>query len=266
MPFLDHDSVRIHFEDYGAGLPLIFSHGLGRNLSAARDLVGELPGARLIVYDNRGHGQTTGPLDPGEPNFEVLADDMAAVLDHVGVETAVVGGVSMGAGISIAFHRRHPRRVRALILNRPAWLNQPFPGNLSVIADIVRLMDTMGVEGALQRVEGLEAFAALRRLYPETANGLLQNLENARDASVAQTYRAILASVPFADFAELAAIRVPTLVLANHDDPIHPFEVAEQLAAAIPGSTLRAFPSIHQSWEEHRQGFRDCVQQFLGTL
>ncbi|MBI4166120.1 MAG: alpha/beta hydrolase [Acidobacteria bacterium] len=266
MDYLDRDGLKFSFEDYGAGVPLIFSHGLGGNLTQMRELIGPMEGARVILYDNRGHGRTTGALNPTKLNFDAMADDMAAVLDHLGVESAVAGGVSMGAGISIAFWRRHRDRARALILSRPAWLNQPYPPNLMLLGDIAKLFDELGPEAALPRVEKLEAFASMRKHFPETASALMQNLENARDASVATTFRMILASVPFGDFSNFAGIRVPALVLANHDDPIHPFELAERLAAGIPGSTFKEFPSKHQSLTEHQEGFRLRVAEFLKTL
>ena len=266
MGFLERDGLSFNFEEYGAGTPLIFSHGLGGNLTQMRDLIGAMEGARVILYDNRGHGRTTGVVDPAKLNFDAMADDMAAVLDTLGVESAVVGGVSMGAGISTAFWRRHPARVRALVLSRPAWLNQPYPENLMVLEEIARLVDELGVDTALLHVEKLEAFAAMRRNFPEAASALVQNLQNAKVPGAAITYRSILSSVPFGDFSEFAGIRVPALVLANHDDPIHPFELAERLAAGIPGSVLQEFPSKHESVTEHQEGFRLRVAQFLETL
>lgn len=266
MAFLERDHLKFHFEEYGGGSPLIFSHGLGGNLTQMRDLIGPMEGMRVVLYDNRGHGRNTGALDPAKLNFDAMADDMAAVLDHTHIESAVVGGVSMGAGIAIAFWRRHPERVLALVLSRPAWLNQPYPPNLTILNEIAKLFDEMGAEAALPRVKSLKAFASLRTKFPETANALMQNLENARDSNVATTYRSILASVPFVDFSDLESISVPALVIANHDDPIHPFELAERLAAAIPGSTFCEFPSKHRGAAEHQQGFRLKVAEFLRNL
>ncbi len=266
MPFLERDHLNFCFEEYGSGAPLIFSHGLGGNLTQMRDLIGPTEEMRVVLYDNRGHGRTTGALDSAKLNFDAMADDVAAILDHSNIGSAVVGGVSMGAGIAIAFWRRHRERVRALVLSRPAWLNQPYPPNLTILNEIAKLFDELGAEAALPRVKSLEAFAALRANFPEAAHALMQNLENARDSSVATTYRSILASVPFKDFSDLASIRVPALVLANHDDPIHPFELAERLAASIPGSTFCEFPSKHRGAAEHQQGFRLRVAEFLRDL
>ncbi len=266
MAFLERDGLKFNFEEYGTGIPLVFSHGLGGNLTQMLDLLGPMERVRVVLYDNRGHGRTTGELDASKLNFDAMADDVAAILDHARIESAVVGGVSMGAGIAVAFWRRHPERVRALILSRPAWLNRPYPPNLAILNEIAKLFDKFGAEAALPRVKSLVAFASLRTNFPEAAHALMQNLENARDSSVATTYRSILSSVPFKDFSDLASIRVPALVLANHDDPIHPFELAESLAAGIPGATFREFPSKHRGAVEHQQGFRLTVAEFLRNL
>ena len=266
MPFLERDGLKFNFGEFGSGTPLIFSHGLGGNLTHVRDLFGPIQGFRIILYDNRGHGETSGDPDPSRLNFDSMADDMAAVLDRAEVDSAIVGGVSMGAGVSIAFWRRHPERVRALILSRPAWLNSPYPANLRVLGDISKLFDELGAEAALCRVPEIEAFASMRRDFPETARSLMQNLESARDSRVATVYRSILASVPFTDFNELQNINIPALVLANQNDPIHPFDLAERLAEAIPRSVFREFPSKNQGAEEHQQGFRQRVKEFLDNL
>lgn len=115
MSSFEHDDLIFSFEEYGSGIPLIFSHGLGGNLTQMRDLLGPLEGVRVIVYDNRGHGRTTGAVDSGKLTFACMADDMAAVLDRLRINSAVIGGESMGAGVSLAFWRRHRSRVRALI-------------------------------------------------------------------------------------------------------------------------------------------------------
>ena len=70
--------------------------------------MGDLPGVRVILYDNRGHGRTSGIGDASRLTFPLMAEDMAALLDHLAVPAAAVGGVSMGAGISMAFCLKYP--------------------------------------------------------------------------------------------------------------------------------------------------------------
>ena len=122
MPFFRHENIDFYYEEYGSGPAFVFSHGLGNNLAQARELIGDLPGFRVILYDNRGHGRTSGIGDPARLTFPVMAEDMTALLDHLAVPAAAVGGVSMGAGISIAFSIKNPERTKALVLSRPAWL------------------------------------------------------------------------------------------------------------------------------------------------
>jgi len=112
MPYFRRENMDFYFEEYGSGQPFVFSHGLGGNLTQARDLVGDLPAVRLIIYDNRGHGRTSGTGDPARLTFPVMAEDMAALLDFLAIPQAVIGGVSMGAGISTAFALNNPARTQ----------------------------------------------------------------------------------------------------------------------------------------------------------
>ena len=122
MPFFRRENIDFYYEDYGSGPAFVFSHGLGNNLAHVRELTGGLPGVRVILYDNRGHGRTSGIGDPSRLTFPVMAEDMAALLDHLAVPAAAVGGVYHGGGISMAFCLKNPERTRALVLSRPAWL------------------------------------------------------------------------------------------------------------------------------------------------
>ena len=86
---------------------------------------------RVLALDFRAHGETE-PLGPIEAlAFATFASDLAAVMDAIGIESAVVAGVSMGAGVAARFALDHPDRVRALICIRPAWLDRPNPDNLA---------------------------------------------------------------------------------------------------------------------------------------
>lgn len=261
-----HDDLSINLEEYGSGLPMIFSHGLGGNLSLMRDLIGPLEWVRVVLYDNRGHGRTSGASDPGKLTFALMADDMAAVLDHLDIDSAVIGGESMGAGISLAFCRRHPQRVRALILSRPAWLNNGYPPNLAILAAIAKLIDEFGREEAPARVAQSSAFKQLNALYPETTRSLMRSLQDTTNPNLAIVYETIPAYVPFASFEELRSINAPCLLLASHDDPLHPFEYARRLAEAIPGATLREITSKNHSVDEYRRDFRSQLSNFIHSL
>src|SRR5213592_2047914 len=108
---------RLHVEVEGSGPTVVLGHGFGgsaRNfLPQARALRAR---CRVVRFDARGHARSGAPDDQRAYEPEAFVDDLRRVLDHVGVERAVVGGLSMGAGIALRFALAHPERVRAVVL------------------------------------------------------------------------------------------------------------------------------------------------------
>jgi pimeloyl-ACP methyl ester carboxylesterase len=266
MPYFRHSEVNFYFEECGTGVPLIFSHGVGGNLAQVRRELGELPGVRLIFYDNRAHGRTAGTADGARPSFSLMAADMAALFDHLEIPAAVVGGVSMGAGIALTFGVQYKSRTRALILSRPAWLSKPNPSNLAVIESIAEMIEGYGRERGLQLFENSEIYMSLESSFPYTARSLKETFSVPGIERNVSGFRAIMASTPFDSFDDLKKIDVPALVIGNRDDPIHPFEHAEHLAASIPFACLREIPPKSNGLEEHQRRFRSCVAEFMGGL
>ena len=104
-----------------------------------------MPGVRLLSFDARGHGGTIALLDPERLTFSSFADDLCSLLDHLTIHAAVVGGISMGAGVALNFALRFPDRALGLILCRPAWLHERSPKNLQVYPQIASLIEHEGV-------------------------------------------------------------------------------------------------------------------------
>src|SRR5579871_1971768 len=117
MPTLDRDGVKIHYEVHGEGPPLILTHGYSSTSAMWHEQIAPLSKRhRLILWDMRGHGQSDYPEDPGAYSEALTVTDIAALLDAVGAERAIVGGLSLGGYMSLAFYRAHPQRVRALLI------------------------------------------------------------------------------------------------------------------------------------------------------
>jgi len=265
MPYFHRDNLDFYFEEYGSGIPFIFSHGLAGNADQAKELVGTVPGFRLIFYDNRGHGKTRHPGDIAKLNFQTMAADALALLDHLSIAKAVVGGVSMGAAIALAVCLAQPQRTLAAILTRPAWLNQPEPPNLAMFSAIVAMIQDTGIEKARQRFEQSRIYAEWKVSYPPAATMVDGLFAGRTPAAIVSTYQAIPRSVPYRSPVELQRISVPVLVLANRSDPVHPFEYAETLASAIPNAQLKEFPSKTDGLEQHTSAFRIYLSEFLKT-
>jgi len=102
----------------------------------------------------------------------------------------------MGAGISLAFALRYPQRVKALILNRPAWLDAPNPPNLSILTVIGRLVERFGLERAGSEFEQTEPYQDLERSCPGSAKSLTDLFMNQNTDALVASLRAIPASAP----------------------------------------------------------------------
>jgi pimeloyl-ACP methyl ester carboxylesterase len=228
-------------EQSGEGPAVLLLHGLSATrryvVMGSRTL--ERSGHRVIAYDARGHGRS-GPAPGRAYGYPRLAGDLGAVLDAAGVERAILAGASMGAHTAVRFALEHPARVAALALITPAY--QPDrPSSEQELARWDALADGLrdgGVDGFV-RAYDLDGVPEAWRATVETV--LRQRLgAHQHPEAVADALEVVPRSRAFEDLGELAAITVPTVVVASRDeaDPGHPLAVGERYAAAIPGARL----------------------------
>jgi pimeloyl-ACP methyl ester carboxylesterase len=220
----------------------------------------ERSGHRVIAYDARGHGRSAPAPDPLAYGYEQLAGDLEAVLDATDVERAVLAGASMGAHTALRFALKHPERVAALGLITPAF-DPSSPADAAELARWDALASGLregGVEGFVRAYE----LDAVPERWRETVGKVLRQrlaLHEHPDA-LADALRAVPRSRPFESLDELAAVAVPTLVVASRDeaDPGHPLAVGELYARTIPGARLAV--------EEDRQPARSPLAWQGGAL
>src|SRR5215831_20929568 len=117
MPKLNRDGVNIYYEVRGEGPPLILTHGYSSTSAMWQGQIAPLSQRhKLVLWDMRGHGQSDYPPNPNAYSEALTVADMAALLDEVGAGGAIVGGLSLGGYMSLAFYRAYPARVRALLI------------------------------------------------------------------------------------------------------------------------------------------------------
>ena len=117
MPKINRDGVNIYYEVHGSGPPLLLTHGYSSTSAMWQGQIAALSKHhKLVLWDMRGHGQSDYPDDPAAYSEALTVADMAALLDEVGAGKAIVGGLSLGGYMSLAFYRSHPERVRALLI------------------------------------------------------------------------------------------------------------------------------------------------------
>ena len=117
MAKLNRDGVNIHYEAHGDGPAILLSHGYS---ATCRMWDGQIAAFKdrykVIVWDMRGHGESDYPTDAAAYSEALTVGDMAAILDACGETRAIIGGLSLGGYMTMAFHLRHPERCRALML------------------------------------------------------------------------------------------------------------------------------------------------------
>src|ERR1051326_4090824 len=121
------NGIEIDYEVTGRGRPVLMSHGYSatrRMWSGQHAFLGDR--YRLISWDMRGHGQTESPGDPAQYSHALTVADMRALLGHLGIRRAVIGGLSLGGTMSLAFYAAHPEMTRALVIcdSGPGFRNE----------------------------------------------------------------------------------------------------------------------------------------------
>jgi pimeloyl-ACP methyl ester carboxylesterase len=244
----------------GTGDVVLLLHAFPLGLAMWDDQAGVLARShRVVRFDCRGFGGS--PPGDGLLTMERIADDAAGVLDGIGAPSATVCGLSMGGYAAFAFVRRHPERVRALVLadtragadspaaraTRAAQADEVRRGGAAAIADAV-LPKLLGATSHAERPELVKRVRAMIEANPP--RGITDALAGlAARADSGPTLR---------------EIRVPTLVVVGEEDAITPLPEAEALQRGIAGSRLAVVPRAgHLSSLENPAEFNRVVESFL---
>jgi len=266
MNYFNHNGIDFCYGDRGFGAPFCMLHSLGRKRQEPEALFEGVSGIRLITMDFRGHGRSHYAGPPSAYHIPIFADDVIALLDHLGIRRAVIGGVSLGAAVAVNLAARYPERVRALVLVRPAWLNRPSPDNLGLLVRLGRAIERHGVDGAREQLVGMRDYRAIKRTNPRCADDLLALLRRPQAADTYEALKRLPISIPFWDWSELEAIQQPALVAANRKDWLHPFEFGQSLAAHLPQGQLEEVYPHYIHPDKHRRSLQRIVQRFAGQL
>jgi pimeloyl-ACP methyl ester carboxylesterase len=246
MPRFSHDSVEIAFFDEGEGEPIVLVHGFASNKEV--NWVGPgwvtaltRAGRRVIALDNRGHGASGKLYDPAAYHSSVMAEDVRALLDHLGLPRADVMGYSMGARITAFLALLHPGRVRSAVL-----------GGLGIrLVEGVGLPDTIAEALEAPSLAGVsDPTAYMFRAFAEQTGSDLRAL-----AACLRGSRQTLSR------AEVSRFAVPPLVAVGSKDPIA--GSPEELAALIPGARALAITDRDHMLAVGDRSFKAAVLEFL---
>jgi len=253
MATLNRDGVNLYYEVHGDGpTTILLTHGYSATSQMWTGQIAELSrDHRLVIWDMRGHGRSDSPDDPALYSEPATVADMAALLDAVGAKTAIVGGLSLGGYMSLAFNRVHGERVEALLIidtgpgfkkdeSREGWNQTSLKTAARYETDGLAVLNTGSAE---------------RRQAQHTS---AQGLANAARGMLTQRDAGVINSLP--------DIRVPSIVVVGSEDT--PFLAAsDYMAAKIPGAKKAVIDGAgHAANIDKPEAFNAAIRGFLDSL
>jgi 3-oxoadipate enol-lactonase len=252
---------RIHFEDTGgAGLALVLSHGFLQDGSMFDAQVRQLrPRHRVITWDQRGHGGTVSTSEAF--TYWDSADDLAALLDHLGVKRAVVGGMSQGGFISLRFALRYPDRAAGLVLI-DTQSGQEDPDKVQQY-DVMH--DVWTTSGPSDQLLEMVAAIIVGNQRPESA-GWIEKWRKMDPANLTLIYRALMDRDDVTG--RLGEIRAPAIVIHGTDDVAIDISLAEQLCSRLAAcrGLVRVEGAGHSSNITHPEPVNKAIEEFLASI
>src|SRR5918993_2692882 len=227
---------RLEYTEYGAGdrwVVLLHGQLMTRRTQQplARALAAE--GFHVVTLDLLGHGRSDRPADPLVYSVSSFADQVEALLDHLGAERAVVGGMSLGANVSLEFAATWPQRTQGLILETPVL---DYGLHAGILAFVPLMFAARYLPWTVSAVRAVSR-PIPRGLVPFWA-GIGLDILDQRPASVAAVIHGVIFGRVAPQSRQRRAITAPALVLGHRTDPIHPFADAGMLAEEMPNAEL----------------------------
>ena len=254
------DDIQMAYTDTGVGYPIVLIHGYPFNRSLWNEQVAALsPSYRIVVPDLRGFGESDSSPAPATMNR--MAQDVAQLLDHLEISRAVVGGLSMGGYVALAFYKQFPSRVRALVL-----------ADTRAQADTEEAKQTRAQQAEKALAEGMAGIADAmlpKLLTPETVSKRPEIVKRVRGMMLKTkpegAAAALLGMAERDDQTELLSkITAKTLILVGAEDALTPATDSEKMHNAIAGSRLVVLENAgHVSNLERTGEFNEALTTFL---
>jgi 3-oxoadipate enol-lactonase len=259
--WIEANGVALRYDLAGAGPnTLVLIHEMGGTLDSWDDVLPVVSRTRRALrYDTRGAGQSEKIR--GKVSFDIMAEDLAALLDALDITGAVsLAGVAVGAGIALNFAARFPSRVAAIVAMGPATGITPDRREATLARSVD--METNGPRA--------QAEASFANAYPPVVRHDAEQYRKFRTrwlANDARSYAAINRMLAYSDVTEkLPAITAPTLMLAGIHDALRPPAIVEPLSRLMPNAQFRALDTAHYMAVQTPALVAETIEGFLAPL
>ena len=257
------DDIQMAYDDVGMGSAVVLIHGYPFNRSLWNEQVEALSSRyRVVTPDLRGFGESDSSEGPATMNR--MAQDVAKLMDHLDIDQAVIGGLSMGGYVALAFCKQFPARVRALVL-----------ADTRAQADTEDAKQTRRQQAEKALAEGMAGIADTmlpKLLTPETVSKRPEVVKRVRDMMLKTKPQgaasALLGMAEREDQTEfISTIRVPTMILVGREDAITPLADSETMQSKISTSHLVVLDNAgHVSNVEQTDQFNFALSAFLNRV
>ena len=261
------DGVRIYYEEHGRGEPVLLAYGIGGNAGMWEPNIGALStGHRLILWEPRGHARSDSPENPQMVTFAHWVWDLYDLMNHLELGHAVVGGLSLGAGIATRFTLDYPERVRALLI-----IDSSSASGLPLGVDNV-VMRAKSIEVTLKG--GMDAMAEFAiatnpniagriKLDPSARKEVFDYYRMLTPIGYANALRALLQMDYITD--RLGEITAPTLLVCGDEDPsLAPMREIQKRIQHASFALLSL--AGHFANRDQPEAFNRAVVEFLAGL
>lgn len=256
------EGLALSVATYGKGWPMVFQHGLCGDARQPADVFPNGIGWSAVTLECRGHGSSEAG-SPEDFSIASFANDLISLIEARDFIPMPLAGISMGAAIALRVAVRRPDLVSALLLARPAWLDRAAPVNMQPNVFIAGLLRDHPPVEAKEIFDRSQLAVALAEDAPDN----LASLRGFFAREPVETTRELLSRIskdgPGVDQEDIAALRVPVLVIGNARDAVHPLGMARKLAALIPGARFAQVTSKSDNRDLYRSEFRAAVASFL---
>lgn len=260
MPHAEINGQSIYYEDSGGGgEAIVFSHGFFMSGAMFRPQVEALKGEyRCVTWDERGHGQTRSTPDPF--TYWDSADDVLGLMDHLGIEQAVLAGMSQGGFLSLRAALTAPERVRALILID----SQPGPENPETLEGYNQIMAAWTAPGGPpQEVVDMVGAIILGADFGDPS--WMEAARKIEPDTVTQIYETLTSREDITD--RIDAIEVPVLVVHGDNDVAISIDVARSYVTKLPaGELVEVEGAGHASNLSHPEPVNAAIKEFLAKI
>ena len=269
MPTFSVDGVNLHYQVTGRGYPLVLSHEFAGDITSWEPQVNFFSRRyQVITYCARGYPPSDVPEDPDAYSQEQSVEDLRALLDHLGIEQAYIGGLSMGGSVTISFGIVYPERCRALIVASAGSGTTDRENLLASWQELSEMMLTQGMETFAEDYARGPARVQFLRKDPVGWEKFRAGLAAHSALGSAYTFRGVQMKRPtiFQLENQLEQIDVPTLVLiGDEDEPC--IEPSIFMKRHIPRSGLAVFPQAgHTINLEEPDLFNRTILDFLTAV